>query len=70
MTQMIVVTGAGTGIGQAIAKNLASRQYGLLLLGRTESTLKIHWKTLTHTSTFPAISEKKKILEKLWLQAG
>ncbi len=39
MTQSIVVTGAGTGIGQSIARVLSDRGYHLILLGRNRSRL-------------------------------
>ena len=73
MTQTIVVTGAGTGIGQAIAKNLASRHYGLLLLGRTESTLKATCDSLENPDThqyFPCDIRKKEDIRKALAASG
>ncbi len=48
MTQTIVVTGAGTGIGLAIAKTLAERDYSLILLGRDGARLDSARQTLNH----------------------
>ncbi|MFQ5449801.1 MAG: SDR family NAD(P)-dependent oxidoreductase [Nitrospinaceae bacterium] len=39
MTKSVVVTGAGTGIGQAIARILAEKEYALVLLGRNRDRL-------------------------------
>ena len=48
MTKSIVVTGAGTGIGLAIAKSLAESGYSLILLGRDSSRLHSARQTLNH----------------------
>ena len=48
MTQTIVVTGAGTGIGLAIAKVLAESDYALILLGRDGARLDSARLTLHH----------------------
>jgi NAD(P)-dependent dehydrogenase (short-subunit alcohol dehydrogenase family) len=39
MTQLAVITGAGTGIGRATAELLATRGFHVMLVGRTEWTL-------------------------------
>lgn len=41
MDKTIVITGAGSGIGKAIAKTLARRDYSLILLGRNHANLEI-----------------------------
>ena len=48
MTQSIVVTGAGTGIGRAIANHLAENGYALILLGRDGARLESARQTLNH----------------------
>ena len=40
MSKTIVITGAGSGIGQATAKTLADKNYSLILLGRNVAALK------------------------------
>ncbi len=69
MKKTVVVTGAGTGIGQAIAKVLAEQGYSLLLLGRSLSALESTQKTLsvpeTHKIFSCDIREKDQIRQAL-----
>ena len=39
MTKIAMITGAGSGVGRAVAKALAKRGWGLALVGRKEETL-------------------------------
>jgi 3-oxoacyl-[acyl-carrier protein] reductase len=47
MQKVVVISGAGTGIGKAIAQVLAEEKYRLILLGRTLSKLQETQKQLT-----------------------
>lgn len=38
--KVALITGGGSGLGQAFAKELASQEYEIFILGRTESSLK------------------------------
>jgi NAD(P)-dependent dehydrogenase (short-subunit alcohol dehydrogenase family) len=56
MTKTVVITGAGSGIGRAIANTLASKNYSLLLLGRDRSRLEKTREALNEPSKHKSFS--------------
>ncbi len=52
----IMVTGAGTGIGQAVSSELAGRGYGVLLLGRRGELLEESRDGLANPETHRCLS--------------
>lgn len=69
MTKNILITGAGTGIGRAIAHTLSGQGYALVLLGRSLPALESTRKTLkspeTHQTFSCDIRQKQQIREAL-----
>lgn len=56
MSKTVVITGAGTGIGKAIACKLAEQDFNLILLGRNLSRLKNTQDVLKNPSTHQSFS--------------
>jgi NAD(P)-dependent dehydrogenase (short-subunit alcohol dehydrogenase family) len=56
MKKIVVISGAGSGIGRAIAKVLAEENYQLILLGRNLSKLQETQSQLTHSESHPCYS--------------
>jgi len=56
MTRTVVITGAGTGIGQAIAKTLDSQGYSLILLGRSRGNLESTKNSLSNRNSHQIFS--------------
>ena len=53
---MILVSGAGSGIGRAIAQSLAEAKYGIVLLGRSRQSLNETLSMLDTSTTHAVIS--------------
>ena len=69
MTKTVILTGAGSGIGKAIAKTLSDQSYSLILLGRNRSRLEKTRESLNnpadHQSFACDIREPKEIRKAL-----
>ena len=71
MPQFVLITGAGTGIGRAIAQTLAGQEFSLILCGRnldnleeTKSQLKNPENHSTHSCDIRKIGDVRSALEK------
>ena len=56
MSKTVIITGAGSGIGRAIANTLASQGYSLILLGRDLTRLEETRKSLNDNSIHQSFS--------------
>jgi NAD(P)-dependent dehydrogenase (short-subunit alcohol dehydrogenase family) len=65
MNKVVVVTGAGSGIGRAIANTLASQGYNLILLGRDRSRLEETRVSLNEPSSHQSFSCDIRIPEEI-----
>lgn len=63
--KVVVVTGAGTGIGRAVAQRFAKEGAKVLILGRTENTLKETAEADEDISYVVADIEKDEDIEKV-----
>lgn len=54
MTKTIIVSGASSGIGEAVAKKLAENEYRVILVARNKERLEKITKKINETSTYPA----------------
>ena len=61
----MIVTGAGSGIGKSICKNLIEKGYTPILIGRTESKLKAVSEELNHSPYFPVDLSSENSIEEL-----
>ena len=57
--KVALVTGAGTGIGRAIAQRLADEGANVLIVGRTETTLVETAATVIKSPILPSTSNRK-----------
>ena len=56
MTKSVIVTGAGSGIGRAIAKTLSNQSFNLILLGRDHSRLEETRESLNNPANHQSFS--------------